>query len=184
MPLSRWARRGFIGVALAVLLAGETVARPWEITGRSMEPQLVEGSLLLVDAVSPRVTGYQRGDIVIIRTPPDVGTRFPYLIKRVVALGGEHVEISGGTLRVDGVQLAEPYLAPGTRTPLAAGTKSIDLTVPDDAVFVLGDRRGNSLDSKSFGPVSDDRLRGRVWLIVGPGGPHVPMTGPVAAADR
>ena len=84
-------------------------------------------------------------------------------IKRVVAEGGDRVAARGGRLYVDGRPLSEPYLRAGTRT----GTFG-PVIVPKGDVFVLGDNRSNSMDSRSFGAVPTDALVGRALLIVWP----------------
>lgn len=164
------------GVLLLALVAafsiaptiGFTVAQPWHVEGHSMEPGLQDGSVLLVDAVGPRMAGYQRGDIVIVPVPPGSDYPHPILVKRIVAMAGDHVVIQNGTVRVNGIRLAEPYLRPGTVTPV--GASRLDVVVPAGSVFVMGDHRENSFDSKAFGPVPTASLVGRAWLAVGPNG--------------
>jgi signal peptidase I len=152
---------------------GLTVAQPWHIEGGSMEPSLTDGSVLLVDALTPRVDGYHRGDIVIVPLPEDSIYPHPILVKRIVAVEGERVRIANGKVHVDGMPLHEPYLAPGTRTVLTGG-EDLDILVPQGKVFVLGDHRENSYDSKAFGPVPAETLRGRAWLALDPSGVATP----------
>lgn len=171
-PSRRSARAGLvIGILLSGLtlvpVAAVTIAQPWHVVGRSMEPSLQDGSVMLVDGLGPLVTGYGRGDIVIVPVPKEQEYADPILVKRVVAVAGDHVVIRDGEVRVNGVRLAEPYLLPGTLTLTA---DPLELVVPPGAVFVMGDRRENSFDSKAFGPVPASSLVGRAWLAVTPSG--------------
>lgn len=144
-----------------------TVAQPWHVTGDSMFPSIEDGSVLLVDAVGPRVAGYGRGDVVVLSLPSTSDYPHPVLVKRIVAVGGDHVEIEDGAVRVNGVPAAEPYLEPHTVTPVEG---PLDVVVPPGAYFVMGDHRANSYDSKAFGPVSAEHLVGRAWFAIAPSG--------------
>ena len=138
------------------------VAQPFRIQQESMEPTVRPDQYVLVDKLTPRLTGYARGDIVVFEPPPswaDPGTEF---IKRVVGLPGERITLSGGRVYVDGVLLQEPYLQAGVRTE-AIGTEQI-WTVPAREVFVMGDNRADSADSRVFGPVPITAIVGRAWL--------------------
>jgi signal peptidase I len=145
-----------------------SVAEPWHVEGHSMEPALQDGSVLLVDAIGPRLGGYSRGDIVVVPVPASTNYPHPILVKRIVAVAGDHVRIADGVVTINGVTAHEPYLAPGTTTPV--GTTPVDVVVPDGAVFVMGDHRANSFDSKAFGPVQASSIVGRAWLAIAPGG--------------
>jgi signal peptidase I len=155
------------GLALVPLI-GLTVAQPWHVEGRSMEPALADGSVLLVDSLGPRLTGYDRGDIVILPVPRWANYGAPLLVKRIVAVAGDHVTIQDGVVRVNGAVPSEPYLPAGTVTPVASN--GLDLVVPPGDVFILGDHRGNSFDSKAFGPVPAATLLGRAWFAISPWG--------------
>jgi len=156
-----------VAVVVGVVLAPEPgLAAIWRVNGASMEPELHDGSMVIVDQVGPALHGYRRGDVVILEPPGDEG-RYPMstMIKRVVGLPGERVTVAGARIRIDGRSLHEPYLRQiGPR----AGGAELDIVVPDDAVFVMGDHRGESFDSTAYGPVPIDQLHGRVLLILGP----------------
>src|SRR3954452_13290700 len=145
-----------------------SVAEPRHVAGHSMEPALPGGSVLLVDAIGPRLAGYSRGDIVVVPVPASTTYPHPILVKRIVAVAGDHVHIAGGVVSINGVVAHEPYLPPGTSTPV--GTTPLDVVVPPGAVFVMGDHRANSFDSKAFGPVRASSILGRAWLAIAPGG--------------
>ncbi len=165
---------------MAVPVAAASVAQPWHVMGHSMEPGIQDGSVLLVDTISPHLTGYGRGDIVVLPTPTTTSYGFPVLVKRIVAVAGDRVDIRDGRLRVNGRLDDEPYLAAGTLTP--AATPPVSIVVPPGAVFVMGDQRQNSFDSKAFGPVPVATLVGRAWFALGPEG-DVELPGTAAGSD-
>lgn len=155
-------------VLLPLLALTAATASPWTVNGRSMEPALADRSLVLVDVLGPRITGYQRGDIVVLLTPTWTRYPTPLLIKRIVGIPGDRIVVKDGVLYRNGIAATEPYLAPGTRTLVAAG--ELDVVVPAGSVFVMGDHRENSFDSKVFGPLPDGQIVGRAWLAVAPEG--------------
>ena len=84
-------------------------------------------------------------------------------IKRVIALPGEHIQIKDGKVYINGEEFQEKYLPKGTETH-ASGGKFIDLIVPEGTVFVMGDNRGNSGDSRMFGCIPYEKIEGKVVL--------------------
>jgi signal peptidase I len=167
-------RRGAFGCAfeivqtlvltVVIFLAVQAfVAQPFQVKQSSMEHTLEPNQYVLVDKLTPRFGGYHRGDIVVF-TPPDTfasedGTPF---IKRVVGLPGETVDVRDGDVYVDGQRLDESYLFEGQGTPASTGRE--EWTVPAGDVFVMGDHREASADSRVFGPVSESAIIGRAWL--------------------
>ena len=124
------------------------------VFGQSMEPNLHQNERLIVDKLSYRVRAPERGDIVVV----DLPEMEEMLVKRIVALPGELVEIHRGVVYVNGAPINEPF---------AHDTIEYDmprLMLEPLSYFVLGDNRGNSNDSRSFGPVHRDQILGRVWL--------------------
>jgi signal peptidase I len=147
-------------VGLVVLLRA-TVAIPVRISSASMSPTLQAGDVVQVSRVRPDLSGLRHGDLVTFRNPQD-GER---AIKRVVGLPGDTLVIKDGVLYVDGKAVKEPYVD----HELIDGYYSRTFSVPEGRVFLLGDNRGNSLDSRDYGPVPADDLLGtvlfRVWPI-------------------
>ena len=84
-------------------------------------------------------------------------------VKRVIGLPGDHVEIKDGAVYLNGEKLDEPYLDEGKRTEPESGL-FIDIVVPDGYVYVLGDNRNNSTDSRRFGCIPIDKIEGRAVL--------------------
>jgi signal peptidase I len=145
------------GVLLAVRLS---VAEPFAIPSESMAPTLSRGDHVLVDKLAYRGHATPRlGDLVVFRAPRSG----EIMLKRVVALGGDTVAIEDGALVVDGKPRAEPYADPDAIDSVYFGP----VTVARGAVFVLGDSRGDSKDSRSFGAVAPSELigraRARIW---------------------
>jgi signal peptidase I len=142
------------------------VAQPYKVQQSSMEQTLLQEQYVLVDKLTPRFDEYKRGDIVVF-TPPtdwagDSGTPF---IKRVIGVGGDTVEIQDGLVFIDGAQLDEPYIyqeADGSPQPTTASQER--WSIPEGELFLMGDHRGDSADSRSFGPVEVSQVIGRAWL--------------------
>lgn len=178
-----------VGAMLIAFLLKLVVAQAFFIPSASMAPQLSVSDRVLVSKLSYRLHDPRRGDIVVFDCPVSecgedndgggegvggalrafgegVGVIQPStqeFIKRVVALPGETVEASDGQVYVDGRRLIEPYLPPGTFTANLPAT-----TVPPGQVFVLGDNRANSSDSRVFGPVRRSAVVGRAVVTVWP----------------
>lgn len=176
-------RRSFLLLLLAMVAAWVVAPAPglgalWRVYGPSMEPTIASGSMVIVDQIQPKLGGYRRGDIVIL-SPPGWKGGFPFdtMIKRVIALPGEHVTVADGRVHVDGRLLDEPYVPAFNAN--ARATPPIDIVVPPGEVFVMGDHRGMSIDSTTFGAVPVTVLHGRVLLIVGGGGIAVPQASPL-----
>ncbi|HYN89052.1 MAG TPA: signal peptidase I, partial [Ardenticatenaceae bacterium] len=129
---------------LIALGVNSFVAQPTRVDGTSMEPTLHSEERLIIEKVSYLLHVPARGDIVVLRLP---GRESDPLIKRVVALPGEVVAVRNGRVYVDGAPLDEPYLNQLTSGFVAAQQ------VPEGHVFVLGDNRGASNDSRIFGMV-------------------------------
>jgi signal peptidase I len=143
------------------------VAQPWRVEQGSMEHTLEPDQYVLIDKLTPRFGPYQRGDIVVFAPPPgferEGGTPF---IKRVIGVGGDTVEVKGGEVYVNGTALIEPYLfaaAPGEPPEPTVATNE-SWTVPAGQLFVLGDHRAVSEDSRTFGTIPITSVIGRAWL--------------------
>jgi signal peptidase I len=168
----RWAVEVLQSVLLAALLfavINSFVVQPVQVELSSMEPALAPGDRLLVDKLTPRWDALDRGDIVVFAAPPPHDAEGVPYVKRVIGLPGETVTIENGAIFIAGpdgapVRLDEPYLA-GAGPTLARGASGDTIwRVPEDTIFVLGDNRGSSIDSRVFGPISRDRVIGRAWL--------------------
>lgn len=128
-----------------------------EVEGQSMSPTLEDGDRVFLNRWLYWIVGPSRGDVVSLDVPGYEGAS----VKRVIALAGETVQIRDGAVLVNGVPLAEPYLAEGVTTWAGAMSTNTYL-ISEDCYFVLGDNRADSLDSRRFGPVSRRWISGRV----------------------
>jgi signal peptidase I len=146
----------FILTAIIFLVVNTAIGR-FQIQGPSMQPNLHEGERVIVDKVSYWLRPPQRGDIIVFDGHGTVD-----LIKRIIALPGETIEIHGGQVFINGGVLDEPYLEQITSTDLSAQQ------VAADHYFVMGDNRGNSQDSRAFGPITSKEIVGRAWIIYWP----------------
>ena len=145
---------------LIALLINVFLGQATRVDGQSMEPSLHTDERLVVEKLSYRLHGPQRFDIVVIRVPSQ-GDEL--LIKRVIGLPGETVEIRDGVVHINGVELGEPFVEQRTYPG-----RDTQVTVPPLHVFVMGDNRTHSNDSRSFGPVQIDNIVGRAWLAYWP----------------
>ncbi|MEJ2207993.1 MAG: signal peptidase I [Anaerolineae bacterium] len=151
--------RTVVPAVLIALVINVFVVQATTIEGPSMQPNLYGGHLVMTEKVTYRfLHPPRRGDVVVINMP---GEEIP-LIKRVVGLPGETVEVRDGRVWIDGVLLKEPWV---TRL---GGRGCPATTVPPLHLFVLGDNRPNSRDSRSFGPVALDQLAGHALFIYWP----------------
>ena len=183
----RWVEDGVI-IAIAILaavLVRTFVAQAYWIPSASMVPQLKINDRVVVSRLAYDLHAPRRGDIVVFKSPPgvepppvlpsnvvlrwfhDIGVGLGFaqdqtvLIKRVIGLPGEQVEGRNGHVYVDGRLLVEPYLPRGVVTSDFGPT-----SVPRGRVFMMGDNRGNSLDSRYFGTVPETAIVGRaIWKI-------------------
>jgi signal peptidase I len=111
-----------------------------------------------VDKLTPRWGGVDVGDVVVFTSPDDGADT----VKRVVALGGQTVSLDDAVLHVDGVAVDEPQVD----LSRIDGTWFGPVTVPDGSVFVMGDSRGVSIDSRTYGAVPLDDIEGRVVAVL------------------
>jgi signal peptidase I len=150
-----------LAVAGTVLLLRGTVLEPRVVTSASMEPTLHVGSTVLVDKLTTHLRGVEIDDLVVFHSPEDGGDA----VKRVVAVAGQTVALRDAVLHVDGVAVDEPQVD----LSRIDGTWFGPVTVDEDAVFVLGDSRAGSIDSRIYGSVPLEDIEGRVVATLWPG---------------
>ncbi len=136
------------------------------VDGESMDYTLHDGDRVFVNKLSYRLHDPNRGDVVVLHQITGASERD--LIKRVIALEGETIEMRNCEVHIDGVVLDEPYLDPEVVTPSNCGGDIPLQTVPEDHVFVMGDNRGGSQDSRVIGPIDQDDLIGRAFVVFWP----------------
>jgi signal peptidase I len=150
----------------AALVVRAFVLQQFAVSGHSMDTTLHDGDRVLVNKLSYRLHDPNRGDVVVLKTIEGAGERD--LIKRVVGLPGETIEYRSCVLFVNGKELVEPYLDPTVVTLNSCGGDQAKLTIPADHVFVMGDNRGGSKDSRDIGPVDYGDLLGRAFVVIWP----------------
>jgi signal peptidase I len=138
------------------------VAEPFRIPSGSMAPTLQAGDRVLVDKLAYRDGLPRRGHLVVFHEPRSGDV----VLKRVVGVAGDMVGIEDGVLVVNGRRPVEPYADPEAQDSVYFGP----VRVRRDSVFVLGDNRGDSRDSREFGPVASGDLIGRVVARIWPPG--------------
>ncbi len=145
-------------VTLALLMRTFLIAA-FYIPSESMEPVLEIGDRLLVSKLSYRIGDPEPGDVVVFRTPPSMQpAQTAELIKRVVAVGGQQVEAVNGRLIIDGSPVDEHYLSTEVYTRDFG-----PVLVPAGYVFVMGDNRRSSQDSRVFGAIPESEIVGRAF---------------------
>jgi signal peptidase I len=143
--------------ALAIVLPLSFVCRPAVVDGSSMQPTLYNKNVVLTEKVTKEM---KHGEVVVFDARP---VDEEYYIKRVIGLPGDNVEIRDGSVYVNGEKLEEAYLREGTRTE-----PEMNLTVPEGEVFVLGDNREVSKDSRMFGLIDCKQVEGKAVYRVYP----------------
>ena len=188
-------KRSLLDVVKALALAAvfffvvQAVVQNYQVLGQSMEPNLHSGQHVIVnkaaymsldvEGLSKFIPFYdadegsefhlfgepERGDVVVIRSPQEMEKR---LVKRIVALPGDSLEIEDGIVKINGHSISEPYVLGNTRD-------RDESTIPEGHYFVLGDNRPRSNDSNSFGPIYKSQIIGKAWLAYWPPGDFGPV---------
>ena len=164
-----------VGALVVALVVKTFLFQAFYIPSGSMEPTLEKGDRVLVNKVSYDLHDVNRGDVIVFELDPDdVGADgIKDLIKRVIGLPGDVIETRDGVVYINDEPLDEPYLADGTTTGSPADGQNPGIerqTVPDGHVYVLGDNRSNSADSRYRGPIPIDSIVGRAFILVWPPG--------------
>ena len=178
-----------VAVALGLALGIQAfIVKPFRIPSESMVPTLAVGQRVLVDRVSFRFSEPERGDIVVFKPPKgadsdtcgvDHSDRSPCpaptedrsetnFIKRVVAVGGDRLRVMGGRVFINGEQQDEPYIRPDDQCGICNLPEEI--TIPKGHFFMMGDNRGESADSREWGPIPEKWMIGKAFLTYWPPG--------------
>jgi signal peptidase I len=151
-------------LAIAVVFVVQAfVAQPYVVGQISMEPTLLSGDSVLIDKLTPSLDDYSRGDLVVFRPPESFGET-PF-IKRAIAMPGDVIELRDGAVFVNDLMLVEPYASDGEfGVGTGPQTETARWTVAAAALFVMGDNRSNSVDSRTFGPIPRSTIIGRAVM--------------------
>ncbi len=154
---SNWAfelTKGIVIIAIILTLVNFFVVTVFVVEGASMEPNFHNGEALLTNRLSYLISTPQRGDVVISKFPGD--PEHKKYIKRIIALPGEKLTIKDGLVYINDQKLTESYLPSGTQT-----LPDMEKVMGSDEYFIIGDNRGNSSDSRIWGPVEKSDLIGK-----------------------
>jgi len=162
-PKEDWKRFGLdiletIVLAVILYFGINALSARVRVDGFSMIPTLKNGEYILINRLAYKTGQPERGDIIVFSLPADNGQD---LIKRVIGLPGETVQVSDGSVTINGVKLQETYIA---QDPLYFG----EWTVPEGSLFVLGDNRNDSRDSHQWGLLPLENVIGKSVLIYWP----------------
>jgi signal peptidase I len=165
-----------VAIVVAVLLRTFVVAT-YSIPSGSMEPTLQIGDRILVNKLSYHFHGVDRSNIIVFTTPPNedcAGPPVSDLVKRVIGLPGETISLSGGNVYINGHLYPEPFLPTSLRTDSYPGPSSAAYSlhhayrIPAGDVFVMGDNRPESCDSRYWGPIRESTIVGKVDMRIWP----------------
>lgn len=149
-----------IGIAVAAaLLIRAFLFEIILVDGPSMQPTLYTNERLAVEKVSRYAGLPQRGDIVIVHYSDGTDNNY---VKRVIGLPGETIEIKDSTVYINGQALEEDYISSYPYADMAS------ITVAEDTVFVMGDNRANSTDSRAVGPIRQEQIVGHAVAVIFP----------------
>jgi len=152
------------GALLIAFLVKTFLVQAFYIPSLSMSPTLHVNDRVLVNKLSYRFGEVERGDVVVFRAPRNESAKD--LIKRVIGLPGDVVEVRDGHMVLNGRVLSEPYLQPGVQSePLTSTSRWI---VGPGEYFVMGDNRGNSRDSRYFSPIDESLVIGKAFVRIWP----------------
>ena len=163
-PRPRAWRRWLIDAVETVLLAVvlfvgiNALSARIRVESISMLPTLHPGDFVVVNRIAYLLGEPDRGDVVVFRLPRDPSQRY---IKRAIGLPGEQIDIRGGNVFINGEQLFEPYLEVST-------TRGGSWQVPEGSIFVMGDNRNNSSDSRIWGVVPMENVVGKAFFVYWP----------------
>ncbi len=146
-------------ISLFLFLGINAVSARIRVESVSMQPTLFAGNFVVVDKLAFQFGKPGRGDIIVFHFPPDPD-QDPY-IKRVIGLPGDHILVEGGEVLINGIRVSEPYLTRQTR-------QGGEWIVPPDSLFVMGDNRNNSSDSRAWGMVPMENVIGKALLVYWP----------------
>lgn len=153
-----------LGAAGLAVLIQSFVVRPFIVNGNSMDPTIQNQEYILIDQVTYKLEEPKRGDVIIFRAPPEPKK---FYIKRIIGLPGETVSIDGTKVTItnkenpNGFTLEEDFI---THTQ----ANNLSVTVPEGEYFVMGDNRAGSFDSRMWGTLPKEEIRGRAWLRLFP----------------
>lgn len=150
-----------IVLSLVIFLLIRQVVQNYRIESHSMQPNFYEGQFILVNKLAYSLGSPARGDVIVFHNPNNINEDY---IKRVIALPGDTIEIRSQKVYINGEPLQEIY----DLNPLHPSTMYGPLLIEPNHLFVMGDNRQNSKDSRDFGALSEELVVGKAWIHVWP----------------
>lgn len=150
-----------LALAIAIFFLIQAAVQSSVVVFSSMEPNLHSGQRLLISKVVYKFHEPERGDIIVFPNPNNQDEDY---IKRIIGLPGETIEIKGGVVYINGLELDEPYI----KDPSSRSFEKQE--IPENEYFVLGDNRNNSTDSRTGWTVPRESIVGKAWLSTWPPG--------------
>jgi signal peptidase I len=151
-----------VAAALTALIVRTSVLQMFYIPSESMSHTLETNDKVMVDKLSHRMTGVHHGDVVVFHRPSNLqNSKVKDLVKRVIGVEGDTVEAISGQVYVNDVAISEPYLAKQNSTINLPKT-----TIGAHQLFMMGDNREHSSDSRVFGPINEDTVVGHARLVI------------------
>lgn len=158
------------------------IMQPNQVKGASMEPSFLSGDYIFTSKVTYKFRTLHRGDVVVFRSPRNQDIEF---IKRVIGLPGDRIRITNNNVYVNGNLLNEDYIS--AKTELWDGgyvKENAEIIIPPEEVFVMGDNRPRSSDSREFGPVHVESIIGQVFFRYYPPQKMGPVANPLPSSER
>ncbi|MDH5507151.1 MAG: signal peptidase I, partial [Anaerolineae bacterium] len=146
-------------LALVLFIVINTVTARIRVDGSSMEPSFHHNDYVIVNKLSYRLGDFERGDVIIFPNPYNPDEDF---IKRVVGLPGDVIQVVDGRLYVNGMMMDEPYLGEPMNKDMS------EKVVPEGTLFVMGDNRNDSSDSRAWGPLEIENVLGKAVFVYWP----------------
>jgi signal peptidase I len=156
-----------IATVVLFFLIQTFVAQPFQVQQTSMETTFHEGDYLIVDRLSHLWAPYTRGQVIVFQPPASFPDSGKPLIKRIIGVAGDTIELRDGAVYVNGTKLVEPYVhrdQAGNQDQTTTLTGTTNWLVPAGQVFVMGDHREFSTDSRVFGPIDVSSVIGRGFV--------------------
>lgn len=148
-------------LSLVIFLLIRQVVQNYRIENHSMEPNFYEGQFVLVNKLAYRIGKPERGDVLVFHNPRNTNEDY---IKRIIGIPGDTVEIHDQAVYINGQPLPEDF----PHRAIPPGEFSGPFQVGDNQLFVMGDNRPNSSDSRVFGPIDQELVVGQAWLRIWP----------------
>lgn len=154
-----------IVLTAVVFLVVNFAVSPFTVDGPSMQPGLVTGDRVMVNKLAYDFGGPARGDVIVFHPPSDPGEIY---VKRVIAIPGDRISVTAGSVIVNGKTLNEPYIEPLNQNAPENASVLPTITLGSNQYFVMGDNRQNSIDSRIFGYVPRNNIIGKAEFIYWP----------------